>query len=442
MSAQQSSACPLEGVDRRLDDAHRQWHEAEAAYFEPEDFRRAIQSAIQTLRTVTFILQNHKHDIPDFEEWYRSWRDKMRADPLMRWMIEARNRIEKQGDLEMFSLVRAELMASYLDEGPRIEVPAKLGDGVEVLLNSLPKGDALQHLIEHGTLRIERRWVENTLPDFELLDAVATAYGRLSQLVSDAHRQMGLERPTTLEGDTGEPFYGEREGKLPCMIGHGAIRALNIRLSDGARLVMRKNSNKVSRLDAERAAERFAVSGKEVFGKYGPSLEDMFRSLFDAAQKVFLKDGYHETIAFLFRSGKPCQVLGMRPEEHGEKYLMMRMLADEVQRQGADAVIVLAEAWSAPYDPQKPFQRAASSPEKREYLTAALVTKEEVVREKLCEILRPESGVSLGEVVEFDNPALFSFAPILQVWGSTLPLKWADELGQAAAQTDLGRSEG
>jgi hypothetical protein len=69
-SEKQASQCPLSAVDRRIEDVHQQWHQAERAYFHPEPFRVAIQTAIQTLRTVTFILQNKKRDIPDFEAWY------------------------------------------------------------------------------------------------------------------------------------------------------------------------------------------------------------------------------------------------------------------------------------------------------------------------------------------------------------------------------------
>jgi len=52
--------CPLAIVDRRLEDVHRAWHDAENAYFDPERFRFSVQSTIQILRTVTFVLQNHK----------------------------------------------------------------------------------------------------------------------------------------------------------------------------------------------------------------------------------------------------------------------------------------------------------------------------------------------------------------------------------------------
>ena len=121
--AEQVDHCPLSAVDRRLEDVHRQWHEAERGYFDPESFRVSIQTAIQTLRTVTFIVQSNKRLFINFDPWYQLWQDRLRADPLMSWMVDARNRIEKQGDLDAHSFVRAEIMASYYEEGPRINPP-------------------------------------------------------------------------------------------------------------------------------------------------------------------------------------------------------------------------------------------------------------------------------------------------------------------------------
>ena len=166
--------CPLAAVDQRLADAHQLWHQAEAAYFDPGGFRLAAQNTIQTLRTVTFILQRHKAIIPDFADWYGDaekktpgeWQRRLMSDPLMRWMVDARNRIEKQGDLESKSIVRAEIVASYLEEGSRIEVPAHLSDTVRKLLRNIPNTALGEHIRRNGMLRIQRRWVENTLPDY------------------------------------------------------------------------------------------------------------------------------------------------------------------------------------------------------------------------------------------------------------------------------------
>ena len=114
---------------------------------------------------------------------------------------------EKQGDLESNSYIRAEILASYLDEGcPRIDVPAHLFESPETLLRRIPDTALGQHILRNGALRIQRRWVENTLPDYELLDAVAIAYGKLSELVSDAHRQLGLDPPPMTHDDEGKSY--------------------------------------------------------------------------------------------------------------------------------------------------------------------------------------------------------------------------------------------
>jgi hypothetical protein len=79
-------------------------------------------------------------------------------------MVDARNRIEKQGDLEAHSFIRAEIIASYLDEGPGIEVPAHLFDDPRALIETVPPGELREHLAKNGIRRIQRRWVENILP--------------------------------------------------------------------------------------------------------------------------------------------------------------------------------------------------------------------------------------------------------------------------------------
>jgi hypothetical protein len=52
-------------------------------------------------RSVTFVLQNLSSAVPEgeFERWYDPHRKNMQADPLMRYFVEARNNILKQGRL-------------------------------------------------------------------------------------------------------------------------------------------------------------------------------------------------------------------------------------------------------------------------------------------------------------------------------------------------------
>lgn len=419
--------CPLSAVDRRLGDVHRHWHEAERGYFDPESFRLSIQTAIQTLRTVTFIVQSNKRLFTDFDPWYESWQDRLRADPLMRWMVDARNKIEKQGDLEAHSYVRAEIMASYYEEGPRMDVPAELFQSPAELINSIPTEALRKHVFKDGILRIQRRWVENSLPDYELLDAVGIAYGKVAELVADAHRQLGLEPPSTMVGDIDRTEGEEsRGGRLPCMIGHGDARSHDVWLATGQPMEIESKAVKFDREVAEQAATKYGLNPKEMFPSTDPAPEATLNGLFVTARKMFSVDGHHDTIAFLLKGASPIHLMQLALQEHGEKYLVMRMLANEVIKYGADGVIILSEMWSAPYDSSNPYRRAADAPEKRELLSAILVTKTGVPVQLFALITRDGDGVTLGETQTFRDQAQVAFAPIYAAWGRAIPNAWIE----------------
>jgi len=427
MNHELSYTCPLAAVDRRLDDVHEQWHQAEQTYFDPEAFRLAVQSAIATLRTVSFVLQSHKHKIPDFDAWYQKWREKLGADSLMRWMVDARNRIEKQGDLETHSFVRAEIIASYLDEGPRVEVPAQLFERPWELVKNIPEGAAGDHVRKNGTLRIERRWVENTLPDYELLEAVAIAYGRISELVHDAHRQMGLKCPVTTDVETGDRYEnGAREGRLPCMIGHEHPRALKINLSDGVPVQLRTERMPIDERSRKAAKERYGDLHKGMFGPPDAPEEEKMARLFETARSVFLRDGYHQPIFFLFRDRRLVRMINTPVEDTAQKYVVMRAVADEVTTHGADAVIFLTEVWVAPVESVKPYERAADSPARREALTASLVTRSGTAIELMAMIERDGSGLTLGATEINRSPVLMFFAPVYKAWKQEVPPAWVE----------------
>ena len=384
-----------------------------------------MQSAIQTLRTVTFILQKHRRAIPEFDSWYGDWQTQLKSDPLMRWMVEARNRIEKEGDLEANSFVRAQIVASHLDGGPRFDIPARLFEGPAQLIKRIPNGPLGRHFRDHGILRIERRWVENSLPDYELLEALAIAYGRISLVVDAAHVQIGIEVPPTLDMHTGERFdAGERAGRLPCMIGHREKRSLNLSLSDGQPIELERSTNKFDIDAAEASAKRYGISPEKIFGNNKLNEEAILSNLFDTARSVFLKDGYHVSIFFLLKNCQVVKIYNMMPEDQRQKYLMMRDLALVVTTYGADAVIGLGEVWSAPADPLKPYQRPADSPDRQEMLTGTLVTKGGDAIHLAATIERDGPVLRLGNTQTERDTAAFAFAPVYEAWGRPIPERW------------------
>lgn len=431
------AVCPLAAVDRRLDDAHRFWHQAEAAYFDPDGFRIAIQSAIQTLRTVTFILQKQKAIIPQFDQWYSDWQRRLSADLLMKWMVDARNKIEKEGDLESHSMIRADVVASYLDEGPGIDVPAHLTDSIGTLLHSIPRNALGDHIRCNGMLRIQRRWVENTLPDFELLDSVATAYGRIAQLVHDAHRQIGLDPPATIHDEDGMSYdLSAMNWRLPCMVAHELPRTVLFSLADGSRVAFDTRQTPVE-FDAAAIAkltERYGGNPLEAMRRGFASNVELAAGFFGFARNAFLRDGYHLTLLLLFRDRRmirgPIQVV---VENVQQKYAVMRELAGEVTKSGADVVIMIGEMWLAPADALKPYERPADYAARKEGLALHMVSKAGESLDCIAEITRNGDKVLLGETQVATGAAAFEFAPFLQAWGSPVPQSWMKQAAAAMA---------
>ena len=105
-------------------DAHVRWHAAADAYMDPESFRFNLNSLLESLRSVTLLLQNQKSNFADFDGWYLPLRDSMKTDSIMKWSLEARNRVVHQADLEIYSTAVVRLSHDWLDEVERIlEVP-------------------------------------------------------------------------------------------------------------------------------------------------------------------------------------------------------------------------------------------------------------------------------------------------------------------------------
>jgi hypothetical protein len=292
------------------------------------------------------------------------------------------------------------------------------------LVKGIPDSMAGAHVKRDGILRIRRRWIENTLPDIELLDAVATAYGQLAQLVYSAHEQAGLPGPVTMSVETGERFpRATRDGRLPCMIGHEDARTLDVWLATGQPLEFEEIREELDLSKGPVLEDRYGVAPAEMYADSG-KVHDHARSLFVVARKMFDKDGYHTTIAILLREGRPVDVRELRPMEHGHKFMMMRRLAQQTQKIGADAAVLISEMWSAPADPEKPYMRAVDSPARKEFLTATAVSRDGEPLMLRAEILREGTSVTLAETGEEVGGAHFAFASLYEVWGKTIPAHW------------------
>ena len=119
---------------------------------------------------------------------------------------------------------------------------------------------------------------------------------------------------------------------------------------------------------------------------------------------------------------------------------MMRSLAYEVAKRGADAVILIGEAWSAPADPSKPMMRAVNSPDRRELLTGTVVSKAGEPVSLAAEIKRDGHAVTLDQTVEERGGAHFIFAPVYEAWANPcLPAGRAAQRAQRVMVREMNR---
>lgn len=187
--------------ERRLRDLGHLLKSCGETYFRPDLFRRNTNQFLQTSRTVTFIIQKNKSAIPDYDRWYKSnvtgpWG----SDVVMTWAKDARNVIEKEGDLDMQSTLHVAVLFSYHShEDMVLEVDRKelLQASVDQLLKraikELPLGIA-----DAALLKVQRRWVVNTLPDQELIYALTYAYGRLHEVCTSLCKHLGVEMDSSV----------------------------------------------------------------------------------------------------------------------------------------------------------------------------------------------------------------------------------------------------
>src|SRR5204863_716209 len=109
----------------------------------------SVQNCITTSRTVTFILQSHKSAVPGFDDWYAIYRKRFGEDPMMQWAKNARNKIEKQRDLETFSQVRAQLIAAYAGNPRTNWIPSEIVWSPAQLLRRIPPRLLDAHTVEN-----------------------------------------------------------------------------------------------------------------------------------------------------------------------------------------------------------------------------------------------------------------------------------------------------
>lgn len=201
--AAEGSTCPVPFTHDRLDECHHWWHEIARNYHEPDPFRYCLGAFVQAARSVTYMLQKEKSAFEDFN-WYAEWVRASKKNPLLVWLNGVRTELVHRSALTAFSTLELRCLKQGAND-PIDPQPARSQVSPFRCTHTYIGPDF------HGDHPHEfaREWRTEGIADWELLNATATIFDSLADLVHTAHEKAGAHL-----GRNHEP--GERH-RLPCM---------------------------------------------------------------------------------------------------------------------------------------------------------------------------------------------------------------------------------
>jgi len=375
MTNQFAPSCPLANADRRLCDGLKLWVETRNMYFHPDRFRLSLNNTIQTLRNITFVLQSAKNSVGAnrFDQWYIYWQEEMRSDPKMKWLIESRNIIVKQGDLETYSKARMSIITSW-DEPSSVEFDVNLFD------EAISKGviDKLSHAdldSEVALLKFERRWVDSRLPEEEILEVLAHGFRVLSRIVFDAHVSLlnEVDQNNCDWFGVAMPSGGEIP---PCMFGQQWDRTVWFDMKKNFSIVkvsMMSGDEVLNGLDGDEIIKRYPNSPIMSNRLKATSLEEKAVVLFEQAKYLLQVDGGHVPIAFLVYSNGTTTIVELNMEDRSEKHLVYRKIAEHVEKTGPVELYMINECWVSSLCDMPPKCYPVDDPNKKEGLSLVAI---------------------------------------------------------------------
>lgn len=374
-SCDRGEECVLRTVHARLRDAHRHWHDALNRYADLDGMRTYVNSAIQDLRNVTFALQAAKRSIPDFDEWYGAWQANFRADLVMRWAVDTRNRVVKDSDFESHSRAHVALLGS-IDGVPMMAVDADPTVSNRDLAALLMRQIQLtESLTRSGVIRVERQWIDKQMPRIEILDTLTYVFGRLSQLVAECHAHLGDKVDSTWRVIQRSPWTPDDQTPQtlllpPCMVGFDDVRTEWIRASNGEPIEVSMRREHADPHWTQLATERYCdLRIDDIRARLkSHDLSTRVRGFWEMALHMMETDGFHVPMAWLARD---CELVWQGVldfPDNAVKNVMWEELRRQVARTGADEIILVSEGWKTQFDPSVPDRRAEDATERQETL--------------------------------------------------------------------------
>ncbi len=320
--------CPIINSHNKLIETHILWHQTADFYQDPQRFNANLNATIQSLRNITFALQSEKDVIPNFHIWYPSWQERMRNDEVLAWLNNSRVNIVHKSNLETKSRAIV-IIKNYLDLATlTIELPSFLpNEAILLQLYTESPIDLKSRQTEHSIITIERRWIEDNLPNWELLEALRHAFMVIKEIIQDAHVQCTMNTCNLIDQLHGKAILSDY---YECMDNFRNFRFRTYSTKDGRELTIKTFSQSADPDLGAKAVKRYNISKDNIILHPEANISELAEIYLNHAKKVLIKDKYHIPLVLLRLHDKSWQMLSFQTYKREEKYHIWHEIGDLV----------------------------------------------------------------------------------------------------------------
>lgn len=412
--------CLLPETHNRLNQAFILFQDIKNNYHEELEFTSHLNNIIQTLRNITFVMQKELAHASGFEEWYVKHQTEMKNDESMRWLIDARNHVVKEGDLKKYSYTKVRLKDHYDKE----LFAAKLDPEIPIDFVAAwfrQKIKIPSEIKDHSIIEVERVWILEDFRKAEVVDVIIYCFSVLTNIVYLAHEQIKHTNPLLCEKNMHVFFDEDYMVKLHNMIEQGRI--VRILYSTGE--IMDEASTATTRPNEEsmqEAAKRYPKTNQLIELNKNEVGEIPFSKIpyhVESAKHFMEIDGSILPVVFLYFPDKAPIVEFLLMGRPADRYLMFEKIARKVAETRCKAVVTVSEFWRGDLPKDGESYIPASTQRKGEgiWIIAASPTQ---LEQYSVEITRDKNGKPvLGEErhdKNMDPNETPSFKRIYNVW--------------------------
>lgn len=401
-------------LNRRLRESVKFWYQCSTEYHDIDEFISTLNALIQSLRHLTFILQSNKDLIPDFENWYKAKQQELKDNKLMQWLNSARVEIVHKKDLELKSYAKFSILNwKNFPIFERKINPLTKNEDIKLPVPIEIERATFHKVFREPLIKIERKWIADSLPQLEILTALAKCYGVLKELVIDTYHQAKIDNPKEKVKDLEKDDYLKRQ-EAP-----ETNRIHYIDFKNGKPLKARKERFDIPEGTAEEAEKRYGKV-EEVDRSKIKDISDPFEYIdycLEQAKLILKVDKDHAPMLFYFYKDQAPTITLVPTKDKTEQYLLARNIANDIKEKRLTGILFISEMWQSSLENFSKGLLPPDDPKRTELISITTVRNDGYYRATFMPFIRIDNSIIFEEVtIDEDKTKAFWLQTIFDAW--------------------------